>query len=301
MSEPLHLFEHYRPFLRHFAINLAGNRTDAEDLLNETYIRWHKVDIHSVKNPRAMLATILARLASNQKTSARARREVVVDPQTTAELQDYITPELSEVSDALQHAFELVLTRMAPNERMVFLLREIFEWEYSEIATVLNTSEMNCRQLLRRAKEHLRSGEQHHVAARQKTEQVLEDFLHACKTGEVNKLIRHLNSDAILVRDPEDAGMPKPALIRDAAEVARTLSGIFPALKSCSAEMHVLSPSKALFVFRTNDGLKSVLAAELDQDGLRRIDQVSCPTRLQMFSKILTSELSQDECVQSYY
>jgi RNA polymerase sigma-70 factor (ECF subfamily) len=151
-------FNQYRGLLFSVAYRMLGSVADAEDMVQETFIRWQQAANEEIRSPRAFLVTVITRLSINQLQSARVRREEYVgewlpEPLVTGPESDPLGA--PKVDESLSMAFLLLLERLTPMERAVFLLREVFEYEYAEIANVLGQSETNCRQILRRAKQHV--------------------------------------------------------------------------------------------------------------------------------------------------
>src|SRR5258708_27475123 len=157
VSIQLATFDQYRSLLFSIAYRMLGSVADAEDMLQETFIRWQQSAEESVRSPRAFLVTIISRLCINYLQSARAQREEYVgqwlpEPIVTDPGSDPFG--IIKVDESLSMAFLVLLERLTPIERAVFLLREVFEYEYAEIAAVLGQSATNCRQVLRRARQH---------------------------------------------------------------------------------------------------------------------------------------------------
>jgi len=147
----LELFSQHRPLLFAVAYRMLGSSTDAEDLSQETFIRWQQAADVEIASPRALLVTILSRLCINHLQSARVRREEyfgqwLPEPLVTAPTQNPLAA--FEIDESLSLAFLLLLERLSPMERAVLLLREVFDYEYLEIASILEQSEPNCRQIL---------------------------------------------------------------------------------------------------------------------------------------------------------
>src|SRR5258708_32926698 len=150
-------FHQYRSLLFSIAYRMLGSVSDADDMLQETFIRWQKSSDEEIRSPRAFLVTIISRLCINHLQSARVQRDVYVgqwlpEPIVTGPGSDPL--EIIRVDESLSMAFLVMLERLTPVERAVLLLREAFEYEYSEIAAVLGQSATNCRQVLRRARQH---------------------------------------------------------------------------------------------------------------------------------------------------
>jgi RNA polymerase sigma-70 factor (ECF subfamily) len=153
-------FDQYRSLLFSVAYRMLGSVADAEDMLQETFIRWQQAPNDDIRSPRAFLVTVISRLCINHLQSARMQREEYVgqwlpEPIVTDPGSDPLG--IIRVDESLSMAFLVLLQRLAPIERAVLLLREVFEYEYSEIAAVLGQSEANCRQILRRARQHAAS------------------------------------------------------------------------------------------------------------------------------------------------
>lgn len=151
-------FDQYRGLLFSVAYRMLGSVADAEDMLQETFLRWQRASIEEIRSPRAFLVTIISRLAINHLQSARVEREEyfgewLPEPLVADEGKDPLS--LLRMDETLSMAFLVLLERLTPVERAVFLLREVFEYEYAEIASMLGQSEVNCRQLLRRARQHV--------------------------------------------------------------------------------------------------------------------------------------------------
>ncbi|MGA3050243.1 MAG: sigma-70 family RNA polymerase sigma factor, partial [Terracidiphilus sp.] len=151
-------FDQYRGLLFSVAYRMLGSVSDAEDMLQETFIRWQQSPKEEVRSPRAYLVTIISRLCINHLQSARVQREEYVgewlpEPIVTGPEGDPLG--MIRVDESISMAFLVLLERLTPIERAVFLLREVFEYEYSEIASVLDQTDVNCRQILRRARQHV--------------------------------------------------------------------------------------------------------------------------------------------------
>src|SRR5579864_9040274 len=151
-------FNRYRGLLFSIAYRMLGSVADAEDILQEAFIRWHRASDAEIQSTRAFLVTIVSRLCINHLQSARVKREEYVgqwlpEPLVTDSGIDPYT--ISQVDESLSMAFLVLLERLTPVERAVFLLREVFDYEYSEIAQTVGKDEANCRQILRRAHQHM--------------------------------------------------------------------------------------------------------------------------------------------------
>lgn len=211
-SNPAASFEPYRRRLLGLAYRMLGSMADAEDAVQETYVRWHGTDLDKVSEPKAFLMTTTARLCLDMLASARARREKYVGPWLPEPVFDTapLTPDHgSELAEDLSIALLLTLDRLSPLERAAFLLHDIFDFSFREVASALERSEAACRQLAARARANVRASRPGGVAASAassggidaKHAQVLSAFTAATQSGDLNALTRLLASDVRVVTD----------------------------------------------------------------------------------------------------
>lgn len=224
VSIRLATFDQYRSLLFSVAYRMLGSVADAEDMLQETFIRWQQAPDDDIRSPRAFLVTIISRLCINHLQSARVQREEYVgqwlpEPIVTDPRSDPLG--IIGVDESLSIAFLVLLERLTPVERAVFLLREVFEYEYSEIASVLGQSETNCRQILRRARQHVSKMRPRFTASSQKQNDLLDRFLQATSSGDMDGLLALLSSDVVLHSDGGGKAIAVPNLIHGADKVAR--------------------------------------------------------------------------------
>jgi RNA polymerase sigma-70 factor, ECF subfamily len=224
-------FDQYRSLLFSVAYRMLGSVADAEDMLQETFIRWQQAPDAEIRSPRAFLVTIISRLCINHLQSARVQREEYVgqwlpEPIITGPGSDPL--EIIRVDESLSMAFLVMLERLTPVERAVFLLREVFEYEYSEIAAVLGQSEANCRQILSRAKQHVSAIRPRFKTSLREKSDLLERFLKATSSGDMEGLVALLSNDVVLHSDGGGKAIAVPNLIQGADNVAR---GIFGGLR----------------------------------------------------------------------
>ena len=223
-SGRLETFYLYRSLLFSIAYRMLGSWADAEDLLQETFIRWQQVTDGEIESPRAFLVTIISRLCINHLQSARAKREEYVGqwlPEPVLTNPARHTPAASHLDDSLSIAFLVLLERLTPVERAVFLLREVFDYDYSEIARMVGQSDANCRQLLHRARQHVAKVRPRFEASPQQQETLLKGFLEASSRGDIDGLLALLSSDIVLYADGGGKAPAVPNPIYGAQNVAR--------------------------------------------------------------------------------
>ena len=219
----LEAFNQHRAMLFAVAYRMLGSSADAEDLLQETFIRWQQTGTE-IESPRAFLVTILTRLCINHLQSARIKREQyfgqwLPEPVVTAPRQN---PSASfEVDESLSLAFLLLLERLTPVERAVLVLREVFDYEYSEIASILDQSESNCRQILRRARQHLKDHRPRFDASLEERQELLRRFSDASSRGDLEGLVALLSKEAVFYSDGGGKGPALPKPIYGAENIAR--------------------------------------------------------------------------------
>jgi RNA polymerase sigma-70 factor (ECF subfamily) len=212
MSNPAASFEPYRRRLRGLAYRMLGSMADAEDAVQEAYLRWHAADRDRVADPRAFLMTTTARICLDMLTSARARREEYDGPWLPEPVLDTaaLAPDIrTELAEDLSIALLLILDQLSPLERAAFLLHDVFDFSFREIATALERSEAACRQLAARARAHVRAARPRGATAQMgnsseidaKHAQLLSAFAAATQSGDLNALTQLLASDVRVVTD----------------------------------------------------------------------------------------------------
>lgn len=210
------------------AYRMLGSLADAEDILQEAFLRWCRTGDLELQSPRAFFVTIVSRLCINHLQSARVKREEYLgqwlpEPIVTDGSQDPFR--IISVDDSLSLAFLQMLERLTPMERAVFLLREVFEYEYAEIAAILGQTEVNCRQVFRRARQHLHAGKPRFAADPETKETLLARFLEATSTGNMEQLLSLLLSDVVLYADGGGKGLAVPNRLQGSEKIARGVLG----------------------------------------------------------------------------
>jgi RNA polymerase sigma-70 factor (ECF subfamily) len=219
-------FDLHRGLLFSIAYRMLGSVADAEDVLQETFIRWLQAAADDVRSAKAFLITIITRLSINHLQSARVRREEYVgqwlpEPLVIEEGGDPASR--LQADESLSIAFLVLLERLNPTERAVFLLREIFDYEYAEIAEALALTEANCRQILRRAKEHIRAERPRFKATKEEHGALLERFQQAAFSGDVGALEAVLSADVVLHTDSGGKAWALPNRVHGATNVTRVI------------------------------------------------------------------------------
>ena len=281
-------FTEYRPLMFSIAYRMTGSVADAEDIVQEAFLRLTRT-LHEgtvVDNPKAFLATVTTRLAITHQTSARVRRESYVGPWLPEPLMESAEPDPAdhaEMSDSLSMAFLVLLESLAPTERAVFLLREVFGYDYGEIARFTGKSEANCRQILARARRHIdERGRPRFEASRAESEEVARRFFAAVDGGDLESLLELLAPDVVAIGDGGGKAwaLGKPLSGRD--RVARLFVGLFRrALKErARIERAWVNGQPAALAYDLDDRLVAVIVLDITDGTVQAIRSVVNPDKL---------------------
>lgn len=225
-------FEAERPHLFGIAYRMLGSAAEAEDVLQDAFLRFAAHE-GEVANARALLTTIVVRLSLDQLKSARVRRETYVGPWlpeplvSSAALPPVASPDArTELAESLSLAFLVLLERLSPLERAAFLMREVFEHSFEEVASALGTNEVACRKLVTRARAHVDANRPRFTATEAKKNELLAAFMGACASGDPEALGRVLSADVVARSDGGGKvhAALKPVFGRD--RVVRFLLGV---------------------------------------------------------------------------
>ncbi|HEX5107384.1 MAG TPA: RNA polymerase sigma-70 factor [Vicinamibacterales bacterium] len=288
MSE-LDDFERYRTRLFALAYRMLGSAAEAEDVVQDAWLRYAGAQRSDLRSPLAYLTTIVTRLALDRLKSARTTREQYVGPWLPEPVLTEGTPEperSAALAESLTLAFMVLLDTLSPEERAVFILREAFEYSYAEIATILATSEPNCRQLFHRAKEHLASKQQRSSRSRQEKRKLAERFVEAMRAGDGAKLTRVLADDVGFWGDGGGrlVAAKRPVLGRDAVinlllGIRRTAPAAGVPLDRISLDVVEVNYEPAMLV-RVDGRLDSVYVCSIVDDTIAGIRVVRNPDKL---------------------
>src|SRR5262249_11781099 len=213
-----------RPYLFAIAYRMLGSVAEAEDVVQEAFARYHEGGVER-ESPKAYLATVTTRLAIDQLRSARARREVYPGQWLPEPIIDDEAVRHAETADSLSLTFLHLLEKLSPVERAVFLLREVFDYPYEEVAGIVSKSPDNCRQILARAHRHVQAGRRRFDVSREERDEVARRFLDAWEEGEVQALVELLAPDATVYGDGGGKVPSVPVPLVGAERVATALIG----------------------------------------------------------------------------
>ena len=280
-------FESYRSYLFSLAYRMLGSAMDGEDMVQETYLRYQGTPPETIRSLKAFLTTIITRLCVDQLQLARRKREVYVGPwlpepiltTLTAETRD--PAERVDMNESISLAFLVLLEQLQPFERAVFLLREVFAYEFAEIATILGKSEAACRRSFSRAKHHLSEHRPRFPATPQTHRQLLSGYFQAAQGGDMTPLMDLLSENVILWADA--GGKIKTAALhpisgRDA--VARFSLGTVRFLpEDYQVELAEVN-GQAAVIIRTGGQALFVLSIEVEAGQIQAIRIIANPEKL---------------------
>ena len=277
------VFTEYRPLLFSIAYRMLGSVMDAEDAVQETYLRWQKTSEDEVRSPKSYLSTVVTRLCIDQLRSARSQRERYIGPWLPEPLiaeQGPGAEESAALADSLSLAFLVLLENLSPAERAVFLLREVFEYGYPEIAQAVDKNEANCRQTLHRARQKLTKRPRRFDATPDQIAALIERFQAAAVGGDMGKLLELLTEDVTVWSD--GGGKVAAALnpVFGASNVARLFIGLTRDLPSTFTARATTVNGQPGVVNYVEGRPHSVITVDLDDDKISAFRIIVNPDKL---------------------
>jgi RNA polymerase sigma-70 factor, ECF subfamily len=239
MSPSDSVFEEYRPVLARLAYRMLGSVTDADDVVQEAYVRWTGANQATIKSPRAYLYSIVTRLSIDARQSIDERKHSYIGPWLPEPL---VEPDLGEpgrrleTAESVSMAILMILESLSPVERAAYLLRRIFDYGYDEIAAILDKPEPSCRQLVSRAEGRILERRPRFEPEPAEVARLTDAFVGACASGDLDGLVGLLATDAVLYSDGGGKVLAALAPIRGADHIARFFIGI---MKKAPADMAV--------------------------------------------------------------
>jgi RNA polymerase sigma-70 factor, ECF subfamily len=282
-------FEDYRPLLFGIAYRMLGSVMEAEDIVQEAYLRYRATPPENVRSLRAYLSTIVTRLCLDQIKSARQQREHYVGPWLPEPLltdEGSVPAPLQRITDleSISLAFLVLLENLSPLERAVFLLREVFDYPYAEIAEMLDRDEAACRQLFSRAKRHIADNRPRFQSTPESHEQMLGKFLLATQAGELDGLMSLLAEEVTAWSDGGGKVTAATRPVRGRGKVAHYFISLAKkAPENTSVEIAPVNGRPALII-RVGGALFAVMDFEIDADLIREVRVIVNPDKLSHLS-----------------
>ncbi|MDX8051571.1 RNA polymerase sigma-70 factor [Lentzea sp. BCCO 10_0798] len=283
LDEAESVFAAARPRLFGIAYRMTGSVADAEDLVQEVWVRWQLADRAAVLNPEAYLATAITRLAINESQTARARRETYVGPWLPEPVDTSADPQVgAEQGAVLELAVLMLLEKLTPTERAAYVLREAFGYPYREIADIVQTSEVATRQLVSRARKHL-ADERRVPVERADQRRLLEAFVAAARAGDLAALEKLFAQDVVSWSDSNGAIRAAGRPLVGAASLAKIISGWAPSFWAGAEASFVEANGLAAVRLRKDDGTYAVITVTASAEGIDQVLWLVNPEKLAAF------------------
>ncbi|MEM8613854.1 MAG: RNA polymerase sigma factor SigJ [Cyanobacteria bacterium P01_H01_bin.105] len=280
------IFEQNRSTLEGIAYRMLGELSGALDIVQETYLKWCEIDVSTVHSPRAWLITVCSRLALNQLKSARVRRELYVGEWLPDPFPDQLNqdPRVQlELDDTVSVALMLALERLSPSERAAFLLHDVFNLSFDEIANTLGKSNANCRQLATRARKRIREHRPRFHTTPEEHQTLLDAFISAARQGDLDRLIALLANKVELYSDGGGQVEALPSMLCGAKKVAKFFVSIFGRYQRNAIAIQTVwlrfNGSSGLLIYE-NGQLATALTLDVHAGHIHRLYAVRNPDKL---------------------
>jgi RNA polymerase sigma-70 factor (ECF subfamily) len=281
-------FADLRPLMFSIAYRMLGSAVEAEDIMQDAFLRYHRAvaDGTVVESPKAFLSAVTTRRSIDHLRSAKVRRESYVGvwlPEPL--LTDRLAPDpagLAEAADSLSMAFLLVLERLNPVERAVFLLRDVFDYPYDEIADIVGKTEANCRQIAARARRHVAAERPRFSPSPNESADLAATFCAALTEGDMDELVALLVEDVVVYGDSGGTRPSWPKPITGQAAVARLLAGLGESIRAIGLSVRPaeVNGGPGAVVRDATGGLVNVFSLEVDHGKIGVVRSVINPAKL---------------------
>ncbi|GAA2559367.1 RNA polymerase sigma-70 factor [Winogradskya consettensis] len=282
LDEATTLFMDVRPRLFGIAYRMLGSAGEAEDLVQDVWLRWQATDRGVVRNPGAFLATTTTRLAINELQSARARRETYIGPWLPEPVDTSADPFLgAERGEALELAVLMLMEKLTPHERAAYVLREAFDYPYPQIAEIVQSTEPAVRQLVSRARKHV-AGERKIPVPEQAQRQLLVTFLEAARGGDLEALEKLFAADVASVSDGNGARQISRRIVTGAGRVAKYIAAFSSWWWDGVDVRWATTNGQTSAVLRRDDTLLGMVTVVASEDGIDQVLWLMNPEKLTM-------------------
>ncbi|QXE33791.1 RNA polymerase sigma-70 factor [Streptomyces sp. GMY02] len=269
-----------RPRLFGIAYRVLGSAVEAEDIVQETWLRWQRTDRAAIREPAAFLATVTTRLAINFTQSARMRRESYIGPWLPEPVDTSVDPQLgADRAEALGLAVLFLLEKLNPVERAAYVLREAFDYPYKRIADIVETSEANARQLVSRARKHL-SAERREPVSPSAHRRLMEVFLAAAQTGDLPVLEEVLTADVVSYSDGGGVRGASRIPVVGRVRVSKFLAAFAPRFWPQSEIRWVEANGRPAVLVSSDGHAAALLSVEVSARGIERVLWMMNPAKL---------------------
>jgi RNA polymerase sigma-70 factor (ECF subfamily) len=291
-------FQQHRRYLTGLAYRMLGSRAEAEDVVQEAYIRWYAIEKATIECARAFIAKIVVRLCLDQIKSARAKRETYVGswlPEPVLDADSLGAETASEYANDLSVGLMLALERLSPLERAAFLLHDVFDVGFDEVARLLRRNEISCRQLAARGRVHVRRARPRFQVQPGKGDEILHAFMEAYRTGDIGAFANILAEDAVL---HADGGGKRRAALNPIVGRDRILALLVGAVRKWKEPLADLRPAVINglpgCVATLSVGDVHTIAFEIVSDRIKVIYAIRNPDKLHHVSRALERDLDRE-------
>ena len=280
LDEAASIFAGVRPRLFGIAYRMLGSASEAEDLVQDVWLRWQTTDRAVVQNPGAFLATVTTRLAINELQSARVRRETYIGPWLPEPVDTSADPFLgAERGEALELAVLMLMEKLTPQERAAYVLREAFDYPYAMIAGILQSTEPAVRQLVSRARKHV-AGERRIPVPEAAQRELLARFLQAARTGDLAGLEQLFAADVASVTDGNGAKFMARKVVSGAERVAKFIARFSSWYWDGVTVEWSTANGQAAAILRRGDSLMGVLTVVASEAGIEQLLWLMNPDKI---------------------
>ena len=285
-DDGLSVFETVRPRLFGIAYRMLGSAAEAEDIVQDAWLRWQGTDRSAVVDPPAFLATATTRLAITFAQSARSRRETYIGPWLPEPVDTSADPRLgAERAEALEFAVLLLLEKLSPTERAAYVLREAFDYSYDQIAHILRSTEANARQLVTRARKHISDGRRRAVSSIEQR-RLLNAFVMASQEGDLPALEKLFTSDVVSYADGGGAVHVARLPVAGRDRVANYFASVGPFLGGGVSIEWIETNGQASALVLRNGAVTALATIEASKKGIFRVLLMMRPSKLAAISRL---------------
>jgi RNA polymerase sigma-70 factor, ECF subfamily len=279
------VFESVRPRLFGIAYRMLGSAAEAEDIVQDAWLRWQGTDRTAVVDPPAFLATATTRLAITFAQSARSRRETYIGPWLPEPIDTSADPRLgAERAEALEFAVLLLLEKLSPTERAAYILREAFDYSYDQIAHTIRSSEANARQLVTRARKHISDGRRRAVSSSEQ-KRLLNAFIVASQKGDLPALEKLFASDVVSYADGGGAVHVARLPVSGRERVVNYIGAVGPYLWSGMTLEWIETNCQTSVLMVRNGAAIGLATVEASEEGIFRVLLLMRPSKVAAISR----------------
>lgn len=289
-DEATGIFESYRGLLIGLAYRMLGSVSEAEDIVQDTYLRWHQIQHEDIRSPRAWLVTACSRLAIDELRSARVRREQYTGPWLPEPwIDNRDTPAKQvETDDSVSMALLVVLEKVTPTERAAFLLHDIFDFKFDQIANILNKSAPTCRKLASRARERVRLSASTAIISAKEHARFADAFIRAARQGDHADLIALLHPDVVFHSDGGGKAQAALKIVEGIPYVSKFFMGIYAQNHGRTSRMSIthtyFNGAPGLLIHEDNQ-LVTAFSFDIQDNAIRAIFAIRNPDKLRRLAE----------------